>query len=85
MTLMIACVSPAALSLSETQNTLRYAARAKHIQNKPVIHMDPQQQLILALKREASSFLFFYFFFSTFLLLIDCDHKLLAIFATELN
>jgi hypothetical protein len=30
----------------ETYNTLRYASRAKRIQNKPVIRMDPQQQII---------------------------------------
>eukprot|EP00050_Salpingoeca_kvevrii_P012961 m.25973 g.25973 ORF g.25973 m.25973 type:complete len:775 (+) comp4517_c0_seq1:364-2688(+) len=52
MTLMIACVSPAITSAQETSNTLRYASRAKRIQNKPVIRMDPQQQLILALQRE---------------------------------
>lgn len=33
-------------------NTLRYASRAKRIQNKPVIQMSAQQQLIQALKRE---------------------------------
>ncbi|EDQ87452.1 uncharacterized protein MONBRDRAFT_21609 [Monosiga brevicollis MX1] len=52
MTLMIACISPAATSLPETQNTLRYASRAKRIQNKPIVHMDPQQMMIQALKRE---------------------------------
>lgn len=52
MTLMIACISPATSSLSETSNTLRYASRAKRIENKPIIRIDPQQQLILALKRE---------------------------------
>lgn len=35
----IACVSPARSNLSETLNTLRYAARAKHIRNKPVVVM----------------------------------------------
>ncbi|EGD76549.1 kinesin family member 12 [Salpingoeca rosetta] len=52
MTLMIACVSPAKDSLQETKNTLRYASRAKRIQNKPIVHMDPVQKLIQALKRE---------------------------------
>jgi hypothetical protein len=32
-------VSPARSNLSETLNTLRYAARAKHIRNKPVVVM----------------------------------------------
>lgn len=35
----VACVSPARSNLSETLNTLRYAARAKHIRNKPVVVM----------------------------------------------
>lgn len=52
MTLMIACVSPSNFSYQETSNTLRYASRAKRIQNKPLLRMDPQQQLIIALKRE---------------------------------
>ena len=38
--------------MQETQNTLRYASRAKRIQNKPIVHMDPQQMMIQALKRE---------------------------------
>ncbi|EFX85436.1 hypothetical protein DAPPUDRAFT_314281 [Daphnia pulex] len=52
VTLMVACVSPARSNLSETLNTLRYAARAKHIRNKPVVVMDPREALILSLKRE---------------------------------
>ena len=39
VTLMIACVSPARSNLSETTNTLRYAARAKKIKTKPVVVM----------------------------------------------
>ncbi|CAB4063880.1 KIF12 [Lepeophtheirus salmonis] len=48
----IACVSPAKSNLSETSNTLRYAARAKKIKTKPVIVMDPREALIVSLKRE---------------------------------
>ena len=33
-TLMIACVSPASCNLDQTINTLRYASRARKIQNK---------------------------------------------------
>lgn len=40
-TLMIACVSPSDDSLSETLNSLKYANRAKSIQNKPIINRDP--------------------------------------------
>ena len=39
VTLMVACISPARSNLNETLNTLRYAARAKHIRNKPVVVM----------------------------------------------
>ena len=38
---MIACVSPADVNYEETVNTLRYAARARNISNKPVINRDP--------------------------------------------
>ncbi|XP_040566336.1 kinesin-like protein KIF3A isoform X2 [Lepeophtheirus salmonis] len=54
VTLMIACVSPAKSNLSETSNTLRYAARAKKIKTKPVIVMDPREALIVSLKREVA-------------------------------
>ena len=35
----VACVSPALSNLSETSNTLRYAARAKKIKTKPIVVM----------------------------------------------
>merc|ERR1719411_168777 len=54
ITLMIACVSPARSNLSESSNTLRYAARAKRIKTKPIVVMDPREALIVALKREVS-------------------------------
>lgn len=37
-TLMIAVVSPADYNYEETISTLRYASRAKFIQNKPIIN-----------------------------------------------
>ncbi|XP_039293015.1 kinesin-like protein KIF12 isoform X2 [Nilaparvata lugens] len=55
VTLMIACISPAKSNLTETLNTLRYAARAKKIRTKPIIVMDPREALILSLKREVSA------------------------------
>ncbi len=41
-TVMIANVGPAASNFEETLSTLRYASRAKHILNKPVINEDPK-------------------------------------------
>ncbi|XP_034240231.1 kinesin-like protein KIF12 [Thrips palmi] len=55
VTLMIACISPAKSNISESLNTLRYAARAKKIRTKPVIMMDPREALILSLKREVAA------------------------------
>lgn len=52
---MIACISPARSNLTETVNTLRYAARAKKIRTKPIIMMDPREALILSLKREVKN------------------------------
>lgn len=40
-TVMVACVSPADVNLEESVNTLRYAARARNIRNKPVVNHDP--------------------------------------------
>nr|CAD7413121.1 unnamed protein product [Timema cristinae] len=55
VTLMIACISPAKSNVSETINTLRYAARAKKIRTKPIVVMDPREALILSLKREVNA------------------------------
>ncbi|XXQ34825.1 Kinesin motor domain-containing protein [Plasmodiophora brassicae] len=43
-TLMVACVSPADVHFEETLNTLRYAARARNIINKPIIGRDPNSK-----------------------------------------
>ncbi|XP_058221259.1 kinesin-like protein KIN-4C isoform X1 [Rhododendron vialii] len=40
-TVMIACVSPADTNTEETLNTLKYANRARNIQNKAIINRDP--------------------------------------------
>ncbi|XP_024940252.1 osmotic avoidance abnormal protein 3 isoform X2 [Cephus cinctus] len=45
-TLMIACVSPCDLDADETLSTLRYAARARCIKNKPVVNEDPKDALL---------------------------------------
>uniref|UniRef100_UPI00358F7932 kinesin-like protein KIF27 n=1 Tax=Myxine glutinosa TaxID=7769 RepID=UPI00358F7932 len=51
-TLMIACISPASGDFSETVNVLKYADRAKKIQNTPVVtYNDEQEQLKDALQQ----------------------------------
>ncbi|CAG0890102.1 unnamed protein product [Darwinula stevensoni] len=55
VTLMVACISPAKSSLSESLCTLRYAARAKRIKTKPIVIMDPREKLIISLKREVAA------------------------------
>ena len=40
-TSMIACISPAEINFEETLNTLKYAARARNIKNKPIVNRDP--------------------------------------------
>lgn len=45
-TVMIAAISPAAVSSDETINTLRYASRAKGIKNKPIVNEDPKDALL---------------------------------------
>lgn len=51
-TLMIACVSPAESNFEESLNTLKYASRARKIQNKPVVNRDPQSAVIAQLKQQ---------------------------------
>eukprot|EP00350_Pseudokeronopsis_sp_OXSARD2_P007835 CAMPEP_0170540980 /NCGR_PEP_ID=MMETSP0211-20121228/853_1 /TAXON_ID=311385 /ORGANISM="Pseudokeronopsis sp., Strain OXSARD2" /LENGTH=152 /DNA_ID=CAMNT_0010843555 /DNA_START=750 /DNA_END=1208 /DNA_ORIENTATION=- len=45
-TVMIANVGPADYNYDETMNSLRYASRAKNIQNKPKINEDPKDALL---------------------------------------
>ena len=51
-TVMIAAVSPAAYNYDETLSTLRYASRAKSIQNKPRINEDPKDALLKQYEEE---------------------------------
>jgi kinesin family protein 4/21/27 len=51
---MIACVSPADINREETLNTLRYADRARHIKNKPVVNRDPVAAQVAALRQQAA-------------------------------
>lgn len=52
ITLMVACVSPADYNFEETLSTLRYADRARHIKNKPIVNQDPKAAEIMRLQKE---------------------------------
>ena len=54
-TFMIACISPAEINFEETLNTLKYASRARHIKNKPVVNTDPHSAMIAQLRLEISN------------------------------
>lgn len=43
---MIVCVSPSDIDAEETLSTLRYAARARCIKNKPIVNEDPKDALL---------------------------------------
>jgi hypothetical protein len=49
---MICALSPASINYEETLSTLRYADRAKKIQNKAVVNESPQERMIRELKEE---------------------------------
>lgn len=49
---MVAAVSPADYNYDETLSTLRYAARAKSIKNKPIINEDPKDALLKEYEEE---------------------------------
>jgi kinesin family protein 4/21/27 len=53
-TLMIACVSPASSNLEESLNCLRYANRAKNIQNNAVVNVDPTTRLVTELQAQVT-------------------------------
>lgn len=54
-TLMIACVSPSSSNMEESLNCLRYANRAKNIQNNAIVNQDPGSKLISQLKQQIQS------------------------------
>jgi hypothetical protein len=54
-TVMIAAISPADYNYEETLSTLRYASRAKNIQNKPTINEDPKDALLRQYENEIKS------------------------------
>ncbi|XP_068451950.1 kinesin-like protein KIF17 isoform X2 [Clinocottus analis] len=51
-TLMVACLSPADSNYEESLSTLRYANRAKSIQNRPRINEDPKDALLREFREE---------------------------------
>ena len=51
-TVMIAAISPADYNYDETITTLRYASRAKNIQNKPKVNEDPKDALLKQYEEE---------------------------------
>ncbi|CAN1323914.1 Kinesin-like protein KIN-4A [Linum perenne] len=51
-TFMIACISPADINAEETLNTLKYANRARNIQNKPVVNRDPMSSEMLKMRQQ---------------------------------
>jgi len=51
-TIMICAISPASINYEESLSTLRYADRAKKIQNKAVINESAQDKLIRELRTE---------------------------------
>jgi kinesin family protein 3/17 len=51
-TVMIAAVGPGDVNYDQTINTLRYASKAKNIQNKPKINEDPKDALLREYQEE---------------------------------
>ena len=49
---MLATISPSNYNFQETISTLRYANRAKHIKNKPVVNEDPKDALLKEYQKE---------------------------------
>lgn len=71
----VACVSPADSNAEETLNTLKYANRARNIQNKAVVSFYLQitfQKLI--------GFIFIFLFFYLFFIFIDLFFIIIIVF-----
>ncbi|KAJ4456206.1 putative Kinesin-II 85 kDa subunit [Paratrimastix pyriformis] len=52
LTMILATISPAQLNFEESMSTIRFADRAKHIRNRPVINRDPKAARITELMAE---------------------------------
>lgn len=48
--LMIACCSPSEMAVEETMNTLHFASLALRVKSKPVVILDPADQLVMELR-----------------------------------
>ncbi|CAN6460133.1 unnamed protein product [Victoria cruziana] len=51
-TVMIACISPADINAEESLNTLKYANRARNIQNKPIVNRDPMSNEMQKMRQQ---------------------------------
>ena len=51
-TLMLATISPSSSNLQETLSTLRYASRARKINNKPIINSNPDDPMLLSMQKQ---------------------------------
>ncbi|KAK8916140.1 Kinesin-like protein FLA10 [Platanthera zijinensis] len=51
-TVMIACISPADINAEETLNTLKYANRARNIQNKPIVNRNPMSNEMQRMRQQ---------------------------------
>ncbi len=54
-TLMIACISPSSINMEESLNCLRYANRAKNIENHAVVNLDAGSQLVGTLRAQVKA------------------------------
>lgn len=54
-TLMIACISPSSDNMEESLNCLRYANRAKNIQNHAIVNVDTNTRLLSELKGQVQA------------------------------
>ena len=56
--MMVACISPSDRDFMESLSTLKYANRARNIQNKAVINQDRTSQQLSALRYSVYIFMF---------------------------
>jgi kinesin family protein 3/17 len=53
---MVANIGPADYNFDETVGTLRFASRAKQIQNKPTVNEDPKDTLLRQYQEEIQKY-----------------------------
>ena len=77
---MVACISPSDRDFMESLSTLKYANRARNIQNKAVINQDRASQQLSALRYSVYLCLYIYMYVCMYVRMYVCVYIYIYIY-----